>query len=564
MTFMGVSPAKSKSNIGQVASAKLAFQKILYCGSFFVALLACVALSAVTVNAQEELPQITPGERKVPRKKEAGPRAVAVLQLAANGKASLVPIAILVSGKFWDATEYKADPIPMALEPGTVYEAERAGSSLGLFTVNSALHSNAVNVQTPWIGTGAWVPEGSEKPKTALRAEKEPVGIETNDAPPRLTRSTPKETPPASTAPASAPPANTSGGSAGSGQTSQGQTSQGQTSQGQTSPGQTSPSQTTPNQTSPNQTASQTGSTPTSTSPPAPNSSAPTPPGNSKPSDAKPADRPSTPQSDSGADEANRPRLRRGKPVEPLPEDEVPGYSKPGAVASAAAPANAGKTSEQTADKSSVQLIPAISDASGPPPKSFAFEWLKDEEGERLQQMTTLATEQVRAYVAAQAKAKIMPMPAPKSASPQTARRAAASKTPTSKTKDPILENVQMKSYDLWGNNQPVLVLTAEAHMPPPPAGTPHAAVDSELQYSILLVANPDIYNNLHKLFVAVTDKYHLDITPRLELVDAVDADGDGRGELLFREISDNGNGWRIYRATADKLWKMFDSLNPE
>jgi hypothetical protein len=42
-----------------------------------------------------------------------------------------------------------------------------------------------------------------------------------------------------------------------------------------------------------------------------------------------------------------------------------------------------------------------------------------------------------------------------------------------------------------------------------------------------------------------------------------VDADGDGRGELLFRKISDNGNGWVIYRATADKLWKMFDSLNP-
>ena len=121
-----------------------------------------------------------------------------------------------------------------------------------------------------------------------------------------------------------------------------------------------------------------------------------------------------------------------------------------------------------------------------------------------------------------------------------------------------------MKTFDLWGNNQPVMVLTAEAHMPPPPAGTPHAEADSDLQYSILLVGNPDIYNNLHKLYVGVTDKYHLDMTPRLALVDAVDADGDGRGELLFREISDNANGWAIYRATADKLWKLFDSLNPE
>jgi hypothetical protein len=130
------------------------------------------------------------------------------------------------------------------------------------------------------------------------------------------------------------------------------------------------------------------------------------------------------------------------------------------------------------------------------------------------------------------------------------------------KTGDPILENVQMKAYDLWGNNQPVMVFTADAHMPPPPSGTPHPEADSALQYSVLLVANPDIYNNLHKLYISVTDKYHLDMTPRFELVDAVDADGDGRGELLFRETSDNGNGWAIYRATADKLWKLFDSLN--
>jgi hypothetical protein len=522
----------------------MAFQKILYCGSFFVALLVWVALSPVIATAQEERPQITPGERKVPRKKDAGPRAVGVVQLTADGKASLVPIAILVGGKFWDATAYKADPIPMALEPGTVYEAEHAGGSLGLFTVNGALHSNAGNAQSPWIGTGAWVPAGTEKPKTALKAETVPVGIDTSDGPPRLTRSgaAPQEAPPAATAPpASAPPQNPSAGSAGSGQTDA----------GQTPPSQSSPSPAAP---------SQTGSSPT----PPPNSSPSTVPGDSKPSDAKhtdakPADRGSTPQSDSGAGEGNRPRLRRGKPAGPLPEDEVPGYSKPGAAASLASPANAGKA-KPTADKGPVQWIPAISDASGPEPRSFAFEWLKDAEGERLQQMKALAQQQILAYVAAQAKAKIRPTP--KSAGPQSARRAAASQTPGYKSKNPILETVQMRAYDLWTNNQPVLVFTAEAHMPP--AGTPHPEADSELQYSILLVAHPDIYNNLHQLYVGVTDRYHFDVTPRLELVDAVDADGDGRGELLFREISDGGNGWVIYRATVDKLGKIFDSLSPE
>ena len=554
---MGISPSKSKTNVVEAERAafgKLAFPKILYRASFFVALLVCVAMSPASLSAQEERPQITPGERKAPRKKDAGPRAVGVLQIAANGKASLVPIAILVGGKFWDAGAYKADPIPMALESGTVYEAERAGSSLGLFTVNGALHSNAVNVQTPWIGTGAWVPEGAEKPKTSLKAEKQPVGIDPTDAPPRLTRSgsAPHETPATTPAP-SASPQNTSGTSGSS----------------QTTPGQTNPSPTSPNPAG----SSPTPPTPTSSAPP---SSAPTPPGNSKPPDSKPGDskttdpkppdRPSTPQSDSGAGEANRPRLRRGKPVEPLPEDEVPGYSKLGAVASTAPIASAAKNSEPTADKAPVQTIPAISDAGGPEPKSFAFEWLKDEEGERLKQITALAREQVRAYVAARAKARITitPVPASKSPGSQATRRASTSKTASPKTGDPILENAQMKAFDLWGNNQPVMVFTADAHMPPPPTNAAHSASDSDLQYSILLVANHDIYNNLHKLYVGVTDRYHLDIAPRMELIDALDADGDGRGELLFRETSDNSNGWIIYRVTADKLWKLFDSLNPE
>ena len=136
-----------------------------------VALATGVICFAVCCAAQEERPQIVPGERKVSQKKDLGPRALGVLQMAANGKTSLVPIAILIDGKFWDATAYKADPVPMALDTGTVYEGERAGSSLGLFTVGSALHSNAANAQIPWLGTGAWHPIGMEEPAKAAQGE---------------------------------------------------------------------------------------------------------------------------------------------------------------------------------------------------------------------------------------------------------------------------------------------------------------------------------------------------------------------------------------------------------
>ena len=501
-------------------------------------MLACLASWAGVTAAQEELPQITPGERKAPRKKDAGPRAVGVLQMSANGKTSLVPVAILVDGKFWDAAAYKADPVPMALDPGTVYEAERAGSSLGLFTVSSALHSRAVNVPSPWIATGKWVPAGTEEANKPLKAETAPAGIDNSDAPPRLTRDPTKVSQPAP-APTTAP-------------TTTAPQSTGPTDSGDGPPRLTKPASP-PSSPPPGQSQPRSGST-------VPDAK----PGDSKPSDAKPDstktdgtktdNRANIPESDSGASEANRPTLRRGKPVEPLPEDEVPGYSKPGAAPSAAA----GKSAQPPADKAPVDIVPAISDAAGPEPKSFGFTWLTGEEGDRRQQMVTLAKQQVRAYFDAQAKARITPAPAPKPAGPQASRHASAAKA-----KDPILDNVQMKSFDLWGNNVPIMVFSAVAHMPPP-AGAPYSALDSELQYSVVLVAYPDIYNNLHKIYVGVTDKYHLDLTPRLELIDAVDADGDRRGELLFREISDGGTGWVIYRPTADKLWKMFDSLHPE
>jgi len=43
-----------------------------------------------------------------------------------------------------------------------------------------------------------------------------------------------------------------------------------------------------------------------------------------------------------------------------------------------------------------------------------------------------------------------------------------------------------------------------------------------------------------------------------VELIDAVDADGDGRGELLFRQISDAGTAYVVYRVIGDQLWPLF------
>ena len=181
--------------------------------------------------------------------------------------------------------------------------------------------------------------------------------------------------------------------------------------------------------------------------------------------------------------------------------------------------------------------------------------------------MVALAASEIRAYLATQAKEQIG------NASESRKTPATVHKT-TTKQAQPVMEKVQLRAFDLWGNSDPILIMSAEAHLPSA-SRSPTAkeswkedatatAPDSVTSYTIMLVAKTDIYGNLRKLYSGVTDKYHLDVIPKLELIDAVDADGDGRGELLFRETSDAGTGYVIYRATADTLWKMFDSLNQE
>ena len=90
-----------------------------------------------------------------------------LLQLAPSGKAHLIPITILYDGEFYDASAYKAAPVPMALESGTVYEAVRAGVSQGLFTVSSALRGN-----NTWTGEGTWQSTTELAAAAALAAKK--------------------------------------------------------------------------------------------------------------------------------------------------------------------------------------------------------------------------------------------------------------------------------------------------------------------------------------------------------------------------------------------------------
>jgi hypothetical protein len=475
----------------------------------------------------EEAPQEKPPENK-PKKNVKGPRAVGLLQLNSSGKGTLIPVAILIDGTFYDASVYKANPVPMALDGGTVYEVEKTGESQGLFTIRGALHNQNPESQTPWLGAGSYVLNGTEVASTAHKAEDKPRGLDNdNDAPPRLTRG--KETGTASDGKPA--PSSASGGGA-----SQTEATAKPGTSGDSDKSGTGNSQT-PN-------AAGQGASPQSSK------------GSSSTHDSAAQD--GSPQSSAGHGQtANgqeqtyyRPTLRRGKPTQSAPEEAADdaALATDKLTSATVAGATAGAPPQPA-----VQLVPAISDGGGPQPESYKFFWKEGEEEDRRKQMLALAADEVSSYVRAREKLTITATPA---VTKTSAAKAKATDHKSEKT-DPVLENIQFRAFDVWKNNQPVMILTAEAHLPPKPqTSTP------SLTYNVTIAARTDIYGDLRKLYSGVTDKFHLDVTPRLNLIDVVDADGDGRGELLFHETTDAGNGYVIYRATGDTLWKMFDSLS--
>ena len=420
-------------------------------------------------------------------KADKGPRALALLELAPNGKGHLVPVVIMIDGEFYDASAYKAAPVPMALDTGTVYEAERTGNSLGLFTVSGALQGP----NKTWLGAGIWLPAGSAPRKTAQKAESKPRGIDMDEEnkPPVLHRRSEPESPkpvapaPQPNPPAAAPPA---------------------------------------------------GPTPPAASAPAVAPAAPPP--------APPA---ATEPAPSAEDDSNRPVLRRGKPS-PLPSDDFPppAPTGPSIKASASAPA---KAALATVSTGAVQVIPAISDAGGPEPHPYTYPMKPGEEDEFRKKTLAMAAVEIRDRVQQLVAATVGAPPPPRAS--RTGKAA-----PPPKSLQPVFGDVQLRVFDLSSSNEPVLVLTATAHMPPGRNTGPPG-----FEYTITLVARSDIYGELHKAFSALTDTAHLDVLPRYDLIDAVDADGDGRAELLFRKVSDAGSAFALYRVIGNQLWPLFE-----
>lgn len=398
-----------------------------------ISALAVTLLASVAMAAQGTVAQY--GRRAQVSK---GPRALGLVQLFPNGKARLIPVAIAVDGKFFDASSYKGSPVPMALDFGIVYEGFRTGLSQGIFTITQPGQAGHI-----WMAEGTWLPTGAKAAAKGMKYET--PKIEDKDAPPRLHRGDSK--------PAEAP------------------------------------------------------------APEKPAAPTPTPPETVKVAEPAPP-----------IEDPNRPILRRGKPDPATRHELVKNFDEEP------------KLSRDILKD--VQIIPAISDAGGPDARPYNFDLRGGEEAAYRTKMLALAATEL-------AKAEA----APPEIQTAKSRKAASARKPIA----PALDDVHLRIFDLSNSNDPVLILSAKTRPKPGVDGLSAEAAE------VTLVARPNLEGDLRRLFFSRTDAHHLEITPRMELIDAIDADGDGRGELLFRRTTDSGISYAIYRATADRLWPLYE-----
>jgi hypothetical protein len=237
---------------------------------------------------------------------------------------------------------------------------------------------------------------------------------------------------------------------------------------------------------------------------------------------------PGTSDSPAGApDDADRPVLRRRSPPQPEPASTPQASPTP----STQAPAQGSPVprTKLPVIASGTKTFVAVSDNESNDVRSYAFKWKPGEEQQMEAKMRKLALAQLP-------------------------RENAQLNTGS-------LQNVVMRSFDLDLSNDAVIVFSAEipgSYLAPGGKSTPGKFVS---RY-VTVIARVDFEGVPQKLASSVTDSSRLDVAPRLELIDAVDVDGDGLAELLFREFGFDEKSFIIYGIGRTTVTKVFEGAS--
>ena len=196
---------------------------------------------------------------------------------------------------------------------------------------------------------------------------------------------------------------------------------------------------------------------------------------------------------------------------------------------------------------SGLEQMIAVSDASDREAHPFVYLWADPADAIKMQTAMEIAASNAIAAAQPPAKPAVKPHTAATThtATTTAAQRRKAAAAPPAPPKL-VFTNERFKAYELTYSGGATLVFSGET--------TDHAG---KTKY-VTLIAQPD-FNGVPKvLFKSVTDDDHLDQTPKMRLVDAVDAKADNRGDLVFELRSSRDREFVIYRVSAGQAEQVF------
>ena len=181
-----------------------------------------------------------------------------------------------------------------------------------------------------------------------------------------------------------------------------------------------------------------------------------------------------------------------------------------------------------------MQQVVAVSDVRSTPEHPWSYTWANPADEEKMK----AAMEDIARTALG---LKPSSLPAPKHTTTSKAHT-----KPAPPPEPPSLSDEKFRVFELAYGSGATLVLSARTDDPP-----------AQRKY-VTIIAQPDLYGNPLVLLKNVTDAAHLDDTPRMRLVDAVDALADNRGELLFELRGSTQRQFALYRVLRGTAEKIF------
>lgn len=447
-----------------------------------------------------------PGQVAKDAKKNPELRAVAVLEWTGEaGKPKscrIVPVSVLDEGHLEDGGIYLARPQPLALAGEVEYELENDGKTIGLFDIE-----NSGQEQGSWVGYGTWKPmpgPPAPKPIAPSRIEDE------DDDKPVLHRKKHLDDPASGSGSSGSSPGSSGGSTSGSGSGSTGSSTGTAASAPPSDPDRPVLKKKTPDDSANTSSQAQNGGAAPAGDPDRPKLKK-----NKKEPEVM-GDVESLP----ATTDPDRPRLKRGK-------SEGSGLN--------VAPSLMGFPPD-------MQQAVAVSDVKDRPDHPWSYSWANPgDEGKMKAAMEDLARDALGLKAPA-------PAPAPKKTGTTKTGSTRKSLKQAIPPAPPPLQDEQFRVFELAYGSGATLVLTA------------HTDAPRDQTKFVTLIAQPDLYGNVLVLMKSVTDGAHLDETPRMRLVDAVDAMADNRGELLFELRGDTLRQFALYRVLRGQAEKLFVS----